>query len=138
MRWKGTKNLGRKIWEIEMKLYYKPSNKITIEVDAETPKALHEKGAQVMELVENCGKCGSDDVKFQVRKVDKYKYPELVCRKCGAVLGFGTHEDGGDTLFPVRYEKDDKGRPKMNAEGDKVWLNDKGWTKWNAKLKKRE
>jgi hypothetical protein len=126
-----------------MKFYYKPNSKMTFEVEAANIKELVDQSAAVMELIENCGKCHTDDVAFQVRKSkdadgEEYSYYELKCRKCGAILAFGSHRaTGGETLFPIRYEKNAKGKPKNDAEGNRIWLADRGWTKWDKEQNKR-
>ena len=72
-----------------------------------------------------CGKCESENIRFQVRNVDDNFYYELRCADCGSRLSFGSHKKGGG-LFPKRKD----------SEGN--WLPDRGWVKWNPKTEKNE
>ena len=45
-----------------------------------------------------CGKCGSENIRFQVRNVDDNLYYELRCMDCGAKLAFRCHEKGWKTI----------------------------------------
>jgi len=113
-----------------MKIYYRPHAKLTIELEAAGQKDLVEQLAQIQEVIAHkCGKCGAEAeaMTFQVREVDENKYYELRC-KCGAILAFGAHKKGG-TLFPKRYQE--------NEDGEREWLNNNGWTKWDKEAGKR-
>ena len=103
------------------------SGKISVEIEFETQIELFQKLSNFQEIFEEtkCGKCGSDNVKFQVRNVDDNLYYELRCTDCGAKLAFGVMKKGG-RLFPKRKDK----------EGN--WLPDNGWVKWNSKTQKEE
>ena len=103
------------------------SGKISVEIDFETQIELFQKLSNFQEIFEEtkCGKCGSENVKFQVRNVDDNLYYELRCVDCGAKLAFGVMKKGG-RLFPKRKDK----------EGN--WLPDNGWVKWNSKTQKEE
>jgi len=113
-----------------MKVTYKPNEQFVVEVDG-TPKEIVEELATSAELFSHkCGKChgkNGNKLAFRVRKVEDNKYYELHC-ECGAVLAFGAHKTGG-TLFPKRFETTD--------DGEKKWLPDNGWTKWDKDLGKR-
>jgi hypothetical protein len=104
-----------------MKVEYKVSDVVTIELEGETIKALMEQMSQIHEVFGNskCKKCDGTDVFPVVREVDENKYYEFKCKKCGAKLALGAHKKGG-TLFPKR--KDADGKP----------LNDFGWVKWDG------
>ena len=103
------------------------SGKISVEIEFETQIELFQKLSNFQEIFEEtkCGKCGSDNVKFQVRNVDDNLYYELRCTDCGAKLAFGVMKKGG-RLFPKRKDK----------EGN--WLPDNGWVKWNSKTQREE
>jgi|TARA_Y100000401_G_scaffold110320_1_gene107436 DNA-directed RNA polymerase subunit RPC12/RpoP len=103
------------------------SGKISVEIEFETQIELFQKLSNFQEIFEEtkCGKCGSDNIKFQVRNVDDNLYYELRCVDCGAKLAFGVMKKGG-RLFPKRKDK----------EGN--WLPDNGWVKWNSKTQKEE
>lgn len=110
-----------------MKLRYTTkSGRITAEIDGESQKDLFTELNRFQEVFEetNCGKCGSDDIKYIVRTVDENQYYELRCMKCSAKLAFGVHKKGGG-LFPKRKDGDN-------------WLPDSGWVKWNPKTEKSE
>lgn len=111
-----------------MKVYYRPSPKLTIELEVGEQKDLVEQLAHIQEVVVHiCGKCQSEDLTFQVRVVDDNKFYEIKCVKCGAILSFGAHKKGG-TLFPKRY---------VEEEGERKWLPNNGWTKWDSKTQTR-
>ena len=110
-----------------MKLSYTTSNgKISVEFEGESQKDLFGQIASFQEVFEEtqCGKCGSENLKFVVRTVDENDYYELRCLDCGARLSFGVHKKGGG-LFPKRKDKD-------------TWLPNRGWVKWNPETQKNE
>lgn len=104
-----------------MKVRYKLSDKLELEVDAEGQKEVFKELASVQEIFgeEKCGVCGNTSIRYVTRNVDGNDYFELRCAdsKCGAILSFGQHKKGG-TLFPKR--KDDDGG----------YLPNRGWHKW--------
>jgi len=103
------------------------SGKITVEIEFETQIELFQKLSNFQEIFEEttCGKCGSDNIRFQVRNVDDNLYYELRCADCGAQLAFGVMKKGG-RLFPKRKDKEGK------------WLPNNGWVKWNPETKREE
>ena len=103
------------------------SGKISVEIEFETQIELFQKLSNFQEIFEEttCGKCGSENIKYQVRNVDDNLYYELRCTDCGAKLAFGVMKKGG-RLFPKRKDK----------EGN--WLPNNGWVKWNPETKKEE
>jgi hypothetical protein len=102
-----------------MKIVFRASERLTVEVDADNQKELFKAMSAAQELVgeAKCGACGSENLRFVVRHVEGNDYYELRCADCGAVLQFGQHKAGG-TLFPRRKDK----------EGN--WLPNRGWTKY--------
>ena len=111
-----------------MKITYTTKNgRITTEIEGESQKDIFEKVNLFQEIFEElqCGKCGSDDVRFVVRNVDDNLYYELRCKSCNARLNFGVHKKGGG-LFPKR------------KDGEGNWLPDGGWVKWNRKTEQNE
>jgi ribosomal protein L40E len=109
-----------------MKIDYKLKN-LNIQFETDTVKDIV---AQLYLLQEvfgetQCGKCGSENLRFVVREKDGNEYYELRCIDCGARLSFGVHKKGG-SLFPKRKD----------ADGN--WLPDKGWQKWNSKTNQLE
>tara|TARA_R100000306_G_C4360523_1_gene135012 strand:+ start:808 stop:1164 length:357 start_codon:yes stop_codon:yes gene_type:complete len=117
-----------------MKVVYAPKKDIRIEFETSNVKELFENMASLQEVLAQptCEKCGSEWI-FQVRNVadgkKTYTYYELKCTShtCGASLAFGSHSEG-DTLFPKRYEE---------VNGEKKFLPDKGWMKWDSVNKVR-
>ena len=109
-----------------MKLNYKLGN-LSVEFECDTPKEVFNQLSVFQEVFgeTNCGKCGSENLRFVVRVVDDNPYYEIRCLDCGAKLAFGANKKGGG-LFPRRKD----------AEGN--WLPDNGWTKWNPKTKQVE
>lgn len=113
-----------------MKLTYTtPNGRLSVQLEADDHRAVFSDLATFQEVFQEdeCGKCGSTDVRFVVREVDGNKYHEIHCQKheCRARLAFGQHKQGG-TLFPRR------------KDGDGNWLPDRGWTRWNAKTGQEE
>ena len=111
-----------------MKINYKTgSGKISVELVGETQVEIFEQLAHFQEIFDEgvCGKCGTENLRFQVRNVEDNLYYELRCLDCGAKLAFGAMKQGG-RLFPRRKDK----------EGS--WLNDRGWVKWNSDTQKEE
>ena len=109
-----------------MKVTY-TSGKIAVEIDADTQVELFQQLANFQEIFAetNCGKCGSENIRFQVRNVDDNLYYELRCADYGAKLAFGVMKKGG-RLFPKRKDK----------EGN--WLPNNGGVKWNPDTKREE
>ncbi|NBX98110.1 hypothetical protein EB118_22125 [bacterium] len=102
-----------------MKILYKVNDKLTFELEGEGQKEIFKELSTIQEIFseEQCGLCGSTNIRFVVRNVDGNDYYELRCLDCGAVLAFGQHKKGG-TLFPKR--KDDDGN----------YMPNKGWHKF--------
>jgi len=109
-----------------MKLTYN-TGKMSVELEGETQRDLFGKISAFQEVFDatTCGKCGSTNVKFIVRKVDDNEYYEIRCQDCGAKLAFGCNKKGGG-LFPKRKD----------AGGNR--LPDGGWVKWNPETQKEE
>ena len=111
-----------------MKVTYSTGNgRLSVELDAETQTDLFEQLAYFQEVFgeTGCGKCGSENLRFQVRSVEDNLYYELRCLDCGAKLAFGAMKKGG-RLFPRRKNKDGE------------WLPDRGWVKWNKETQQEE
>ena len=108
-----------------MKVVFKASDRMTVEVEAAGQKELFKAMSSVQEILSDmvCGACGSENVRLVFRTVKNnrgtFDYYELRCADCGAVLRFGQHTNQV-TLFPKR--KDDDGN----------WLPNRGWTKYDA------
>ena len=107
--------------------YTNNSGRIMVELDGETQADLFEQLAHFQEVFDEsqCGKCQSEDLRFQVRNVDDNLYYELKCADCGSRLAFGVMKKGG-RLFPRRKDRDGN------------WLPNRGWVKWNPETKKEE
>ena len=111
-----------------MKVNYSTGNgRLSVELNAETQTDLFEQLAYFQEVFgeTGCGKCGSENLRFQVRTVEDNLYYELRCLDCGAKLAFGAMKKGG-RLFPRRKNKDGE------------WLPDRGWVKWNKETQQEE
>lgn len=95
--------------------------KLHIEHEAATPKDAFKSLARAEEVFghEMCGACKGTDLAFVTRKVEKYEYFEMRCKKCSATLSFGQHQDGEGSLFPRRKDPD---------SGE--WLPNGGWVKY--------
>ena len=101
--------------------------RMSAEFNVDSQTELFEQLAYFQEIFgeEQCGKCGSENLRFQVRNVDDNLFYEIRCKDCGAKLAFGTMKTGG-RLFPRRKDK----------EGN--WLPDRGWVKWNKETQQEE
>lgn len=102
---------------------YSGNGRVIITVEAENIKQLFRQIAQAQEVLAGdqlCGSCGSTEIRFRVRHVDKYDYYEQACDGCGAALAFGQLQDGVG-LYPRR--KSDNGAPLAN----------RGWLKYLGK-----
>jgi hypothetical protein len=113
--------------QMQAQLKVQPSLIITLEEDKQSD--LFKSIAQTQEVFceKECGKCGSNDLRFIVRKnKDEDEFYELRCQKCHAVLSFGLHKKGG-TMYPHRTVKDEDGNTK--------YLQNRGWRKWNKDKK---
>lgn len=93
-----------------MKVKYETAqgvNRYTVDVEADSPKALFAKIAEFAEtfLPGNCGNCDSDDIVPRVREIDGNSYYSFQCQKCGASLNFGQTKAGGK-LFAKRKRED--------------------------------
>ena len=111
-----------------MRLNYTTNNgRISVELEGETQVDLFAQLGAFQEVFDEteCGKCQSENLRFQVRNVDDNLYYELKCMDCGARLSFGVMKKGG-RLFPRRKDK----------EGN--WRPDRGWVKWNPDTKQEE
>lgn len=133
-----------------MEIYFKPNNEITVKAEVRGVEEIFETLGPLQELFNaaRCQKCGGNSVRFIHRKADKFDVYEFLCesqisddmgrtRTCYAKLSLGKNEFGN--LFPRRYEQekvDGKWRPKVDADGNKVWLPDGGWVRWDKKAGK--
>ena len=98
--------------------------KMTVELEAETHVDLFSQLASFQEVFgeTNCGKCGSENLRYITRtNKDDDVFYEIRCEECGAKLAFGVMKKGG-AMFPKRSE---------GKGGDRKWLPNQGWMKWN-------
>lgn len=111
-----------------MKVQYKTSPRITIEIEGDNVKDIHKALVAGIESfgVEACGVCGGD-VKPIAREVDGNTHYEWGCRNrdCRARLSMGQPKAGG--LHPrIKYHKSHPDVKAGKAEvGD--YLPDNGW-----------
>lgn len=120
---------------------------ISVQVEGSTDKELFENlaKAQKHEFFQDttCGKCGSEDIKFQVRTVkdeetkEENNFHELVCKKCYAKLSFG-HAKVGGAMYAKRLETGAKGKAIKDEAGKGKPLADKGWLRYNKETGKNE
>ena len=121
---------------MKMKIgYVTKSGSTRLEVDVDNQKLAVEAISAFQDVFEDekCGKCDGTDIRFTVRDVvdgkKTYRYYEKRC-VCGARLSFGCHQEG-NTLFPRRWEKDEK-------TGEITNIGKNGWVKYNKETKKDE
>jgi ribosomal protein L40E len=98
------------------------SDRLEIEVEGSDVKECFTELANAVEVFSNsvCGACDSTNTSPAVREREGNVYHEMVCRDCGATLGFGQTRVGGK-LFPRRKGKDGS------------YLPGNGWQKWQPK-----
>ena len=89
-----------------------------------------------------CGKCGCEDIRFQVRTVkdesnEENSFHELVCKKCFAKLSFG-HAKVGGTMYAKRLVTGAKGKAVKDENDKGVQLPDRGLVKCNKETGKNE
>lgn len=111
-----------------MKVQYKASKRITIEVEGDNVKDIHKALAAGIESfgVEECGVCKGDVYPIS-REVDGNTHFEWVCRnrKCRARLAMGQPKAGG--LHPrIKYHKQHPDVKAKKAE-EGSYLPDNGW-----------
>ena len=113
-----------------MKAQIKVRPTLIIEVEEDKQINLFKALASIQEVFgeKACGKCGCEDLQFCVRSVEKSKFLELKCRKCHAKLAISPHDSDAGTLYPNRQGKDEA--------GEKFWLPDNGWMRWDREQKK--
>lgn len=97
--------------------------RLSFEITGEKVKDVFKEIAQIQEVFDaesKCGVCGSQDLRFLARRVDKYDFYELQCTKqgCRARFAFGQAKEGG-ALFPKR-------------KVDGKWLPHGGWAKYQG------
>jgi hypothetical protein len=108
-----------------MKAQFKVRPNLIIEVEEDKQVNLFKSLASIQEVFgENkCGKCGGTDIRFTVRQVDKSKFLELKCNLCYSKLAISPHDSDAGTLYPNRTKKDEA--------GERQYLPNNGWVKWN-------
>jgi len=115
---------------MKAELKVRPNLIISLEEDKQADLFVSLASAQEV-FSENCGKCGSEDIRFLVRTNEKSTFLELQCNKCFAKLPISPHNDKTGTLYPKRYTKDEE-------SGKLTWLPNKGWQKYNRETKQLE
>jgi DNA-directed RNA polymerase subunit RPC12/RpoP len=129
-----------------MKVNYKNKNgRLSCEFEGKGHLDVWRQIASFQEVFEEekCGKCGKDNLRFNLRissdakGKEEYEYPELRCLSCGAKLTFGIMKDGKETLFPVRNEREGK-EYKKDANGKLIPKGSYGWVKYNKETGKEE
>jgi ribosomal protein S27AE len=84
-------------------------NGIRVTLEVEDPKNAFHALAVIGEALSegNCGKCGSDQIKMEHRRVQENDFFGWKCQNCGAQLDMGQHKTG-KTLFAKRTLPDGK------------------------------
>jgi hypothetical protein len=109
------------------------SSDLMFEIEISGTKEAFMELSRLQECFSNnkCGKCGCEDIRYQVRTVEGNDYLECICTKCFAKLEFtSTKESKGSEIFAVKYYRKD-GKPVVDENGKKKWLPDGGWVKWS-------
>lgn len=112
-----------------MKAQIKVRPNLIIEVEEDKQVDLFRSIASTQEVFgeAKCGKCNCTELQFITRKnSEEDEFFELKCKKCFAVLQISQHKKGGG-LYPNRTSKDDA--------GERTYLPDNGWVRWNKEKK---
>jgi hypothetical protein len=113
-----------------MKAHLKVRSSLTLELEADQQTDLFRLLGSAQEVFgeARCGKCKSNELLFRTRKnAQDNEFFELLCARCRAVLQLGVHKKGG-TLFPRRH--------RDGENGEKEWLPDNGWMRWDAETER--
>jgi hypothetical protein len=119
-----------------MKASYKVNDNLSIELEAEKLTNLLVQVSNVNSALEpeECGKCECTNTFPRVREVGTDTFFEIQCKECWAVLQLGVHKEGG-TLYKKLMKTDSKGRAVKDDNDKPVYLQDKGWLKWDKEKK---
>jgi hypothetical protein len=106
----------------------------TFQIEGQTQMEVFEAIATIQEVFseDRCGLCGCEDLKYVVRTVEKFKFPELHCLNiaCQARLSFGQNQEPlKGSLFPIRKLMDKTCQP--NRKKGKYGKHN-GWTKYKG------
>lgn len=124
-----------------MKATVNVGNGVSIDVSGDTQIELFKSIAKVQATFSfnKCGRCGSENVQFQVRTTDNDEdYPEMVCRdvNCRAKLPFGIAKKTFD-LYPKRKwdtlspkQKIERASEEEYAQSHYGYLPNEGWYKY--------
>lgn len=124
-----------------MKATVNVGNGVSIDVSGDTQIELFKSIAKVQATFSfnKCGRCGSENVQFQVRTTENDEdYPEMVCREanCRAKLAFGTTRKEHD-LFPKKKwdnlspkQKEQRANEEEYAKSHFGYLPNDGWYKY--------
>ena len=90
------------------------TGKLTLKTEAPTPIAAFETIAMFGDVFDEtkCGVCGSEHIRFDVRRPKTFVYYNLVCRDCGCRLDVSQHRDKVNLYID---RKDANDQPKHNA-----------------------
>lgn len=117
-----------------MKVEIKVSPNLTVHAEGKTSADVFKQIAAAQEIFEDhvCGLCGSDNLRYVVRKIEDNEFYELRCMACRAKLAFG-HSKKDDKMYPKRYQTDAKGKALKDTNGKGIPLGTKknGWVKYN-------
>ena len=98
-------------------------------------KAISEAQKSELFMDTKCGCCKSENIKFQVRTVEKdgdtNDFYEKVCKDCGAKLNFGHSKSGG--MYAKKMVTDKKGKSVKDENGKGKPLPNNGWNKYQKK-----
>jgi len=101
-------------------LYKSKDGRFQAKLSGETPNIVFEQIAVFQEVFEKnntCGLCGNTDTFFNTRKVNKSKFFEKKCNKCGAALTYHINENNVG-LYTTYKDKWVKWTPNKDDDGD--------------------
>lgn len=129
-----------------MKVTVWVNRNVSVECEGSDDKSLFESiaKAQAHQFFSDtsCGKCKSENIKFQVRTVkdedgEENNFHELVCRDCYAKLSFG-HSKTGGSMYAKRLKTGAKGKAVKGEDDKSIPLPNNGWLRWNKETNKNE
>lgn len=122
-----------------MKAVFNSYNGLTIEIECANLQTLMQEVTAIENAIghEQCGKCKSNNVFPNHRKVETDDFYELKCNDCYAVLQLGQHKSD-QTLYKKKMEVGANGKAVKDENGKAKYLKDNGWLKWNSSTKTME
>lgn len=98
--------------------YKTPDGRLSFQFEADTVKGVFggiAKLQEVFEVADKCGKCGSTQIRFEIRDFDGNSYYKFRCDDCTATLDFGQNKNGKDLFPKIKGDADASYKPLPNG-----------------------